>query len=242
MPGIATPTLLKYAEVVDVDLDQTNDVNFADTEDYGHRVVVEMETSKLNAMLRWVRAVGDARPSATIADTAAFRSGLLAGLASTFVDLDGVTGGLHFGTANMDLNSDVRLRLDERTSINDLPMAFVLYKLYGASATTTLDKIYNLGDAQGMAFNGPFADAIIASFQSNEAGAVDTMFRDLLAANPNRYFDASGVPVTGIFESKTDVAGAGTWNIIDDDTLEIKTKFIFNRNMFMLIKINLEIL
>ena len=40
MPGIATPQLLNYAEIVDVDLDATNDVNFADVEDYGHRVVV----------------------------------------------------------------------------------------------------------------------------------------------------------------------------------------------------------
>jgi hypothetical protein len=220
-------TLLKYADLVEVNMSADNDVNFADIEDYGHRVVVEVETAKLNAMLQWERAAGADRPTAKIADTAAFRAGLIAGLLSTYVDIDGVTDGLHFGTSNMDLNSDPRLRLDQRTSINDLPMAFVLYKLYGSSAITTLNNIFNLEDAQGMIFNGPFADAMIASFEANEAGAVDAMFRDLLAACPQRYFDASGIPVTGIFETNTDVSGSGSWSIIDDDIIEVKVKFVF---------------
>jgi hypothetical protein len=220
-------TLLKYADLVEVNMSEDNDVNFADVEDYGHRVIVEVETAKLNAMLHWERAAGADRPVAKIADTAAFRSGLIAGLLSTYIDVDGVTDGLHFGTANMDLNSDPRLRLDQRTSINDIPMAFVLYKLYGSSASTTLNNIYNLEDAQGMIFNGPFADAIIASFEANEDTAVDAMWRDLLAACPNRYFDASGIPVTGIFETNTDVSGSGTWSIIDNDVIEVKVKFVF---------------
>jgi hypothetical protein len=106
-------------------------------------------------------------------------------------------------------------------------MAFVLYKLYGSSASTTLNTIFNLEDAQGMIFNGPFADAIIASFEGNEATAVDAMWRDLLTACPNRYFDASGIPVTGIFETNTDVSGSGTWSIIDNDVIEVKVKFVF---------------
>jgi hypothetical protein len=54
------------------------------------------------------------------------------------------------------------------------------------------------------------------------------MFRDLLAADPHRFFDASGIPMEGMFETKDDVYGSGTWNITENDTLEIKLKMIFN--------------
>ena len=229
MPGVATPQLLNYAEIVDVDLDSTNDVNFADVEDYGHRVVVQMDVSAMNAYLGWERAVGSARPSAklTTAQEAAFEAAIDAALSGGFVDIDGVTNGLHFGTANLDTNTDPRLRADG-VSANDLPLCFVLYKLYGSSACVTLDKIYNLEDAHGMLSNATVSTAITESFKAAEAGAVDTMFRDLLAADPHRFFDASGLPMLGIFETNADVSGAGNWKLVADDTLEIKLKMIFH--------------
>ena len=230
MPGVATPQLLNYAEIVDVDLDATNDVNFADVEDYGHRVVVEMDVSAMNAYLGWERAVGSARPSAklTVAQEAAFEAAIDAALAGGFVDVDGVTNGLHFGTANLDTNPDPRKRAAAGVGANDLPLCFVLYKLYGSSACTTLDKIYNLEDAHGMLANATVSTAITESFKAAEAGAVDTMFRDLLAADPHRFFDASGLPMLGIFETNADVSGAGNWKMVADDTLEIKIKMIFH--------------
>ena len=57
---------------------------------------------------------------------------------------------------------------------------------------------------------------------------MDTMFRDLLAADPHRFFDASGLPMLGIFETNADVSGAGNWKLVADDTLEIKLKMIFH--------------
>jgi hypothetical protein len=230
MPGIATPQLLNYAEIVDVDLDATNDVNFADVEDYGHRVVVEMNTAALNNYLGWERAVGSARPHAklTAANEAAFKGAIEAALAGGFVDIDGVTGGLHFGTANLDTNPDPRKRAAEGVGANDLPLCFVLYKLYGSSAATTLDRIYNLEDAHAMLSNATVATAIAESFKAAEAGAVDTMFRDLLSADPHRFFDASGIPEVGIFETNADISGAGSWKMVADDTLEIKLKMIFH--------------
>ena len=230
MPGVATPQLLNYAEIVDVDLDATNDVNFADVEDYGHRVVVEMDVSAMNAYLGWERAVGSARPAAklTVAEEAAFKAAIEAALAGGFVDIDGVTNGLHFGTANLDTNTDPRKRYAQGVGANDLPLCFVLYKLYGSSAATTLDKIYNLEDAHGMLSNETVSTAITESFKAAEAGAVDAMFRDLLAADPHRFFDASGLPMLGIFETNADVSGAGNWKMVADDTLEIKLKMIFH--------------
>lgn len=230
MPGVATAQLLTYAEIVDVDLDATNDVNFADVEDYGHRVVVEMDVSAMNNYLGWSRAVGAARPSAklTAANEAAFKTAIEAALAGGFVDIDGVTNGLHFGTANLDTNTDPRKRAAAGVGANDIPLCFVLYKLYGSSAATTLDKIYNLEDAHGMLSNETVSTAIAESFKAAEAGAVDAMFRDLLAADPHRFFDASGIPMTGIFETNADVSGSGSWMMVADDTLEIKLKLIFN--------------
>lgn len=229
MPGVATPQLLNYAEIVDVNLDATNDVNFADVEDYGHRVVVQMDVSAMNAYLGWERGAGSARPTAklTAAQEEAFKAAIEAALAGGFVDIDGVTNGLHFGTANLDTNPDPRKRGAEGVSANDIPLCFVLYKLYGSSAAVTLDKIYNLEDAHSMLSNATVSLAITESFKAAEAGAVDTMFRDLLAADPHRFFDASGLPETGIFETNADVSGAGNWKMVADDTLEVKLKLIF---------------
>ncbi len=226
--GVPTATMLKYSEIVDVDMAADNDVNFADIEDYGHRVVVEMDKGAMGDYLRWARAVGAARPSAALDATkeVAFKAGLEAALSAGFVDIDGVTGGLHFGTDNLNLNSDARIRA-AGVSANDIPLAFVLYKLYGSSSSTTLGQVYNLQDAHGMIDNASVATAITDSFKAAVGGAVNTMFLDLLAADPHRFFDVSGVPVVGIFETNTDIQGAGGWNITEDDVIEVKTKFVF---------------
>jgi hypothetical protein len=205
-----------------------NDVNFADVEDYGHRVSIAVDKTKLNEIFQWSRATGAARPSAVIGTTSGFRSALIAALGTSHTDIDGVTGGLHFGSANLSLNVDARIRKNGAISANDIPLAFVLYKLYGNSSVTTLGNIFNLQDAHDMVSNETVADAIIGSLETNESGAVNVMFRDLLAADPHRFFDTSGVPVTGIFETTTDVSGSGSWNITDDDVIEVKTKLIFN--------------
>jgi hypothetical protein len=229
MPGVATAQLLTYAEIVDVDLDATNDVNFADVEDYGHRVQIEVDKSALNNYLRWTRDVGSARPSAALDSTkeAAFKDAISAGLSKSLVDIDGVSGGLHFGTANLDTNPDPRKRASG-VSVNDVPLCFVLYKLYGSSAVATLDMIYNLADAMGMLSNETVSTAITESFKAQVSGSLDTMFRDLLAVDPHRFFDASGLPMAGIFETNADVAGSGNWKLTDDDILEVKLKMIFH--------------
>jgi hypothetical protein len=229
MPGVATVQLLTYSEIVDVDMDATNDVNFADVEDYGHRVKIEMSKDAINNYLRWSRAVGSARPAAALDSSkeASFKDALSIALTGGFVDIDGVTGGLHFGTSNLDTNPDPRLRADGITA-NDLPLCFVLYKLYGSSAAQTLNYIYNMEDAYGMLTNVNVVTAITESFKAQVSGSLNTMFRDLLSADPHRFFDASGLPMPGIFETNADVAGSGNWNIIDNDTLEVKLKLIFH--------------
>jgi hypothetical protein len=233
MPGAATAQLLNYANVVDVDLDATNDVNFADVEDYGHRVVVRVAQKHLNAYLQWTRGASAARPSAALNSRyeARFKAAVEAALALSYVDIDGVTGGLHYGSDNLSENPDPRIRKDDAISANDIPLGFVLYKLYGASNATTLDKIYNLEDAYDMLSNETVATAIVESFKASVGGAVDTMFRDLLAADPHRFFDSAGIPAAGIFEAKTDASHHGTWRITNDDTLEVKVKLMFKSSV-----------
>jgi hypothetical protein len=228
MSGTATAQLLNYSQVVDVDLDQTNDVNFADVTDYGHRVQVEVSTAALNNYLGWSRSVGEARPKAALneASESAVTTAIVSALDSTYVDIDGVVGGLHFGTANLNTNPDSRKRAAGVTA-NDIPLCFVLNKLYGNSSVATLDNIYNLQDAHGMLESSTVASAVVDSFKAEVTGAVDTMFRDLLAADPKRFFDASGIPVTGIFETNADLAGSGTWNLTNGDILEVKLKMVF---------------
>lgn len=227
--GVPTATMLKYSEVVDIDMATDKDVNFADIEDYGHRVVVIMDKYELNNYLRWTRSIGQTRPSAALDSSKEvdFKALLEGALNSGFVDIDGVTNGLHFGSDIFDLSMDLRLRKNGYSSANDIPLAFILYKLYGSSSTTTLGKIYNLEDAHGMIDSLTVATAITESFKTSVSGALNTMFLDLLSADPNRFFDASGIPIPGIFETSTDVEGSGSWNIVNDDIIEIKIKFIF---------------
>jgi hypothetical protein len=228
MPGAATAQLLSYANIVDVSLDQTNDVNLADAEDYGHRLVVDVDIGAVNSYLRWKREVGSARPVADLdADKAGiFKAALEAALSAGYTDIDGVTDGLHFGSALLSTNADARIRA-AGVSANDLPMAYILYKLYGKSAATTLDHVFNLGDAHAMLLNSTVATAVVQSFKDQVSGSMDAMFRDLLASDPHRFFDAAGVPAAGLFETKTDVAGAGAWKITEEDKLEVKLKLTF---------------
>jgi hypothetical protein len=191
--------------------------------------VVEVDRAAMEGYLGWQRAPGAARPSAKLITMgeAAFKAAIEAGLAGTHVDIDGVTSGLHYGSANLSTNPDARLRKNGQISANDLPLAFMLYKLYGSSTATTLDYVYNIQDAHDMLGNAAVSTAIIDSFKANEAGAVDRMFRDLLAADPHRFFDAAGVPVPGIFETRTDAYGSGTFKSAVNDTVEVKLKLVF---------------
>ena len=235
IPGIPTPTLLTYADLVTVNMDETNDVNMADTGDYGHRVQVTLGKTLFNLFFRWHRSIGQDRPHAKLSTSDVientFKSVLIESLNSSYMDIDGVTGALHFSTANLSLNNDPRLRKNGLVSANDIPMAFVMYKLYGNSAFSTKNFVFNLQDAHDMLSSETVADAIIASFKEHETGALDKMFRDLLAQDPRRFFDENGHQEPNLFETATDLAGNGSWKLIENDIVEIKTKLIFHSNV-----------
>jgi hypothetical protein len=226
----ATATTIKYSEIVDVDI-APQAVNFADSEDYGHRVQVEVGIAALNDFLRWSRAVDTDRPvgAAAAGGEAAFKTALELGLNTEHVDIDGVTGGLHFSSSVLSTNTDSRIRA-AGVSANDIPLAFVLYKLYGSSTAVTADVVYNLADAHGMVTSAAVAQAISTSFLA-EGAAVDLMFRDLLSADPARFFDASGNQLPGLFEVSVDAAGEGSFGIVAGDIIEVKVKMIFEHEV-----------
>jgi hypothetical protein len=225
--------LLKFAEPVDINMTVKNTISVTDVKDYGHRVVIECDKTAMMTYMGWQRAAGTAHPSAKLnsAAEADFVAALIVALNSGYHDIDGVISGLHFSTSYLDrMNSDPRLR-EAGVSANDIPLAFLLYKMYGNSGAQTLNVIYNLEDTHRMVTSTEVAQAIVHSIKSAEAGATNRMFRDLLTACPSRFVDASGIPFTGIFETNAELYSSGSWPLIQDDIIEIKTKFVFKRKV-----------
>ena len=228
--------LLKYADDVEVNV-APQQVNLVDLDSYGHRVQVTVDRTALQNALSWTRAVGSARPVGHFNDASgALQAAILAALNATYTDTDAVAGKLSFDSAALNSNTDPRIRKNGQASANDLMMAYVLYKVYGSSASSTADMVFNLQDAYDMLTSSDYAAALIASFNAaesqadasgNEKGAIDAMFRDLLAADSMRFFDASGTQVPGLFETNADASGAGNWNLVEDDMIEIRTIFTF---------------
>jgi hypothetical protein len=227
---MADPQTLHYSTIVAVDMDQTNGVNLADAAEYGHRLIIDVSLQAMDEYLRWERVAGTDKPSAVLGDSSGVAAAIAAGISAGFDDIDGVTGELHFGSAVISAeNPDPRLRAGGQVSANDIPLAFVLYKLYGSSTAATAGRVYNLEDAHGMLTNQTIIGALTSSFQAEEGGALTTMFRDLLAANPQRFFDASGNGPPGLFETGTsqDISGSGGWGLVAGDTFEIRIRLVF---------------
>lgn len=221
MPAVATT--LKYAPTVEVDL-SANKIEFADSELAGHRVQIDISAAALTAHCLWNRTAGSDRPVGSI-DASGFAGLLETALGSPYTDLDSVATGLSFSSASI-TNPE-----NKSNSANDLVMAYVLQKVYGLSAYDTANKVYNAKDALNMVTNAAVADAVQASIDASgnnaRGGAVDQMFRDLLAADPLRFFDASGNQEPGLFETNADEAGSGNWKLTTDDILELKLEFTF---------------
>lgn len=226
MPAVATT--LKYAPTVEVDL-SANRIEFADAEEAGHRVQIDISANSLTNACVWNRAVGSDRPVGSI-EAAAFAGYLETALAGTYTDLDAVSTGLSFSTGS--INNDENKSAGAKKA-NDLVMAYVLQKVYGLSAYDTANKVYNAKDALNMVTNAAIADRVEESINNHNlrGEAVDQMFRDLLAADPLRFFDASGNQESGLFETNADEAGSGNWKLTAGDILEIKLEFTFQEQV-----------
>ena len=214
-----------------------------------------MSVDDLNRYFIWKRQSGSSRPVGHfLSDVSGipFQEVLLDSLNKSYVDLDGMTSGLNFSSYIFDANSDGRTRESGNVSVNDLVMAYILYKCYGSSACPTASVIYNLEDAQAMLTSGGVSMSIVGAFNDDEAaasaadaasingcqggdyGGVDAMFRNMLATVPLRYFQANGTQIPGLFEtnyssSPSDPAAQGSWNFLENDRLELRVQFNFQQ-------------
>ena len=237
----ATAQTLQYADLVTADVAVDNQVNFVDYDNYGHRVQVSLPAVDANAALGWTREAGTARPVGRflLDNSSTFTSALASALSTGYTDIDAVTGKLSFDSVVFDTNTDSRIR-ESGISANDLVMAYVLCKVYGSSAVTTQEKIFNLEDAHGMLTSEFLAGRINTSFTAaealssnttNEKGAIDAMFRDLLASDPHRFFDSDGKQIPGLFETNADSLSSGSWNLISGDVIEMRVEFTFQNQI-----------
>ena len=232
-------SVLRYRKLVTTDL-ANQAVNLAESGTMGHRVQIPMSVDDLNSFFVWDRPAGTQRAVghfvATTSTGVKFDDIMINSLSKVYTDVDGVTNGLNFSSAILDANTDSRLRLNGNVSANDIVMSYLLYKCYGSSAAPTMSVVYNLEDAQQMLSNGTLTMAIHNSLSTEEAlstsasadkGSVDAMFRDLLAADPMRFFDATGKQISGLFETNVDVSSTGNWNFVQNDKIEMRVQFNF---------------
>lgn len=203
----------------------------------GHRVQIPISVDDLNRIFVWDRPAGSDRPVGHFnAETIPFDTILSNSLSKIYTDIDGMTNGLNFSSAILDANNDSRVRKGGNVLANDLVMCYVIYKCYGSSSAPTEGVVYNLQDAQDMLSNGALVSAIHTSMGNEEIltnnpgvdkGAIDAMFRDLLAADPSRFFDAAGRQIPGLFETVADTNARGNWCFVENDKIEIAVQMRF---------------
>ena len=231
------PTTLRYRRLVSIGL-AANAINLSTSAAMGHRVQVSMSAADINAFFYWTREVGSPRAighfsgTATDSEGKTFAEELNASLSTPYTDMDAVAEKLNFNSSVLDSSADPRLRAaGGAISANDLVVAYVLFKCYGSSTYVTSDVVYNLEDAQNMLTNEQVSSAIVANLVADDASGagyyVDNMFTNLLAADPMRFFDASGKQVAGLFETNADASGQGSWNLVAGDKLELPVEFAF---------------
>lgn len=243
------PVIVRYRKILALTL-ANNAILFTESAIIGHRVQIKMSVDDLNTYFIWKRQSGSSRPVGHfLSDVSgiSFQDILLDSLNKSYTDLDFVSNGLNFSSYIFDDNTDGRTRVGGRVSVNDLVMAYVLYKCYGSSSCPTASIVYNLEDAQSMITSGGVSMSITGAFNEDEAsacaaeagsqidyGGVDAMFRNMLGTVPLRYFQANGTQIPGLFETNfvtppSDPSAQGSWNFLENDCLELRVQFTFQQ-------------
>ena len=227
--------LLTYSKLIKTNV-ATQAINLADSGIMGHRVQCPMSVDDLNRFFMWQRTSGESAPIGHFTphediSGASFSYILANTLSKYYTDIDGVTGGLNFGSAILDSNPDPTIRQYGKITANDIIMAYVIYKIYGSSSNPTMNVVFNLQDAYDMLPNSLLVSSIKESLQTEEAlaraGAVNDMFQDLLSEDPTRFFDAAGKQIPGLFEVNSTNTATGSWNFVENDRIELNVQFTF---------------
>jgi len=231
--------VLSYRKLITMNV-ANQAINLADSGIMGHRVQCPISVDDLNRFFTWHREAGQSGPIGHFTphediSGASFSYILANTLSKYYTDIDGVTGGLNFGSAILDSNPDPRIRKNGKISSNDIIMSYVIYKLYGSSANPTVNVVFNLEDAYDMLPNSVFISSIESSLQAEEAsvnsGAVNDMFQDLLSKDPTRFFDVTGKQIPGLFEVNSEDSVTGTWNFVENDRIELNVQFTFSNSV-----------
>ena len=239
-----TPAILEYPELVSVDAAPAY-VNLVEV-NAGHRVQLPMSLANLNAMFGYNVSVGAmAEPVFKMTTQADFRKAINTAILTVgFDDTDSVTGGLNFSSSIYDEINHTGLREGAASSVNDLVLAYVLYKTFGSSGIKTVGLLTNPAATQGMLLENDFADAIHASLESTEGAAgVVVMFNDLVQTNAARFMTGTltnpGINGGGGADSAL-ANGAGSWAFVAGDIIDIKVEFTFTHDVTIKTENSLE--
>ena len=221
-------TTMTYALDVEVALQDNKTVNFADSADLGHRIPLPVRSTYMSSLFNWSRAVGTnkataavnntANPAVIIGDAISARNG-------KWSDLDGVSGGLDF------TNGVMLPTTNTNVTPQDWILQYILWKVYGASNYDTSMAVFDLVVADSLLNVTDIGDAIAASLNAaSHAGSVDKIFQDLVAADPNHFYE-NGVPIPGVLNyAPAATASHGPVTMVAGDILEFKLVFKFGPN------------
>ena len=281
--SVAKAQTIRYKKVVCWGL-SPNVINFASAGTLGHRVCVSIPVDVMNAIFTWTRATGELSPTGRLVANpsggVSLSDALVTAMSNGFNDLDGVATALNYSSTSLDMAGDLKrdpsvynaatdtglpgatngLSSTTHYGANDLVVAYLMFKCFGASSYDPTAIIYNVDDAFNMLSSQQLADAIVASLQAEEdlanacvmpngkaasaqlpgdnKGLVDAMFRGFLAADPLRYF-LNGVQIPGLFETNfvtgtSDPSVGGNWCLTVGDKIEVPLQLVFRAEVNVL--------
>lgn len=211
-----TPTQMLYPQILSVGLGGNN-LDFVDIAAgaLGHRVKANIAVDDLNQYFQWGRSGSSAVGSIT--DMNGFKQCLNCAFDDGFTDLDADARGLSFTTGVL------RNRNNVTGTINDLVTAYILYAVYGSSATDTGNKFFSISNLKSMLTDDMVSSILGDSLtlNSGSSGYVDQMFQYLVSSDPVR-FVRDGMIVT-MNPNET----SGNWSFATGDSLQFVLKFQF---------------
>lgn len=233
MPAIT----MRYRSILSNALDD-NTIRFASAASFGHRVYIPVSISDISGIFTWTREVGESVPTG-IVDVSGFADLLESKLMLSFSDRDLNTNGLDFSSAVLDVlqgsNTDVRKDVSgsRPISVNDLVMAYLLFRCFARTNYSNIGEIYNLADAHNMISNSTFVDMFTTNMNTANGTTTEgnvqatNMLRDQLANDTARYITGNTAPA-GLFNTgSTDVSGEGSMVFLTDDIIEFPVRLVF---------------
>lgn len=230
-----TPISLTLKKVATLGL-AVNPIHFVTKGSFGHRVQIGVTLSSLAAMFTWTRAKDASVPVAVFNGNGTSVGAMIStAIANGFVDLDKNVNGLNFTTtdlvaANPALQSPAGSPVN---SVNDLVMAFLMYRCFGTSTSDKSLDLYNIEDGYNMVSDTNFISAVADLLNTTtNPTLVDSLFRDQMTQDPARYLGWTDPAITGtMFDvttgTGTDVASSGPWNFLAGDVIEIPVRMVF---------------